>query len=65
MDYAKFIEEVREREAQIGRLRKNGLTLQEIGDRFEISAERVRQILARQNKERKTNPADKGVREAL
>ena len=59
MDYVKFMEEVRQREAEIGTLRNKGLTLQEIGDRFDISAERVRQILARQEKTKKKNPAEK------
>lgn len=46
MDYAKFMEEVEERRAEIVRLRHKGWTLQQIGDKYQISAERVRQVLA-------------------
>lgn len=59
MDYAKFMAEVRVREGEMVRLRKQGLTLQEIGKKYQITAERVRQILERQNKEHKENPAEK------
>ena len=36
------------RDAEIIRLRDNGLTLQEIGDRYGLTRERVRQIVERE-----------------
>lgn len=51
MDYDEFIAKVRLRETRIRDLRKQGRTLQEIGNLYGITAERVRQILLRQKKE--------------
>jgi DNA-directed RNA polymerase sigma subunit (sigma70/sigma32) len=47
MDYERFMAEVRAREEDIRELRRQGETLQQIGDKYGISAERVRQILLR------------------
>jgi DNA-directed RNA polymerase sigma subunit (sigma70/sigma32) len=47
MDYERFMAEVRKREAEMRVLRKNGMTLLQIGNKYNITAERVRQILLR------------------
>ena len=45
LDYLKYMECVKKRRAEIVRLRKNNWTLKQIGEKMEITAERVRQIL--------------------
>jgi DNA-directed RNA polymerase sigma subunit (sigma70/sigma32) len=59
MDYERFMEEVRSREKDMVELRRKGMTLQQIGDRYQITAERVRQIVTRTKKARGKDPAIK------
>jgi DNA-directed RNA polymerase sigma subunit (sigma70/sigma32) len=60
MDYEKFMEEVRLREKDIVRLRHKGMTYLQIANKYQITAERVRQILVRTNPQKTGRAIERG-----
>jgi DNA-directed RNA polymerase sigma subunit (sigma70/sigma32) len=61
--HTKYMQGVRRRREEIVRLREISWTLKEIGEKFDISAERVRQILLSASKEKAAKIAAEAVDE--